>query len=354
MVTTQTINLQIDYNPNPQPSSTVVITLANPTTGTLGSIITHVHTIVNKAPPMAKVQFNTDTSQDFEDVPALQVEVDLTSSSSKAITVDYQTSGTAIAGVNYTLNNGTLTFAPGQTTQFINGTILDDHIVDPDLTLNLTLSNPVGAVLGSPSEHTHWILDADSTSNTLALFTQQFGADGGKTMTVIGPKAQTVNPGGIAVDHYGNYYITDQADGGAGDGGVLMIPKGTHNALRIITGLNAPTGIQLSPDQRTLIVAEAAGNVSLHVLGVSVSLINGNDFSGGILYVKTDEGSKTAKISPDGYFHVPNILTAGQTSPTVDIVLERAGITRIFYKVPLGQPGSTGSPYGQTLVSLQF
>ena len=77
-------------------------------------------------------------------------------------TVDYKvTGGTAKgAGVDYTLNDGTLTFGPGQTKQTISIPVKSDKIDECDETIELTLSRPTGrnVQLGRNVKHTHTVL----------------------------------------------------------------------------------------------------------------------------------------------------------------------------------------------------
>src|SRR5207248_10601351 len=79
----------------------------------------------------------------------------------QAVSVAYATSdGSAVAGTDYTATSGTLTFAPGVTRQSFSVPILDDNLsgeTSPE-TVDLTLSNPGNATLGSPSSA---VLDID-------------------------------------------------------------------------------------------------------------------------------------------------------------------------------------------------
>ncbi|MGX9965134.1 Calx-beta domain-containing protein [Roseomonas sp. F4] len=64
---------------------------------------------------------------------------------STAGSVDYSVAGnTATAGQDFTATSGTLIFAPGQATEAIYVAITDDNLVEPNETLTVTLSNPVG------------------------------------------------------------------------------------------------------------------------------------------------------------------------------------------------------------------
>jgi len=72
----------------------------------------------------------------------------LTQGSSTPVTVQYATQqGTAIAGQDYADTSGTLTFAPGEQTQFVAVTVFGDTIDEVDEVFTLTLSNPSGVTL---------------------------------------------------------------------------------------------------------------------------------------------------------------------------------------------------------------
>ncbi|MCY7326154.1 MAG: family 16 glycosylhydrolase, partial [Microbacteriaceae bacterium] len=92
---------------------------------------------------------------------AANINVRLNVTPTTPITVDYATSdGTAGAG-DYTSAVGTLTFAAGETTKAISVATIDDDAEEPSETLSLTLSNAVGASLGTPSAATITIVDND-------------------------------------------------------------------------------------------------------------------------------------------------------------------------------------------------
>ena len=81
----------------------------------------------------------------------ISLSVQRANDSTQAVNVEYATAdGTATAGVNYTSTNGTLTFAPGETNQFIFVPILNDGLVGKTTKFQVSLSHPTGgAVLGA-------------------------------------------------------------------------------------------------------------------------------------------------------------------------------------------------------------
>ena len=87
--------------------------------------------------------------------------VSLSAASRREITVDFATAnGTATAGSDYQATSGTLTFAPGTTTQTLTVLILGDTLDEPNETFTVTLSNPTNATLAT-AQATGTIVDDD-------------------------------------------------------------------------------------------------------------------------------------------------------------------------------------------------
>jgi bacillolysin len=89
------------------------------------------------------------------------------------VTVVYAVTGgnATNGGVDYTLDNGTLTFAAGQTSATIPVPTVNDTLAEGPETVIITLSNPIGgATLGTPASTTLTITDNDNPG------TIQFGA----------------------------------------------------------------------------------------------------------------------------------------------------------------------------------
>jgi Calx-beta domain/Beta-propeller repeat len=103
------------------------------------------------------------TASSAESVGVLNLTVTLSAGAPMTITVDYATSnGSASAGSDYTAQGGTLTFAPGVTSQPIGIPILGDPNDEPNETFTVTLSNPVGGRLGTPASTLVTITDDDA------------------------------------------------------------------------------------------------------------------------------------------------------------------------------------------------
>jgi probable HAF family extracellular repeat protein len=110
-------------------------------------------------------QFSSAAYMVGEGVPTAIITVTRTGGSDGAVSVGYATSPVTAAegaGGDYMAASGTLNFANGETSKTFNVTINDDALDETDETLNLTLSSPVGASLGSPSTATLIITDNDA------------------------------------------------------------------------------------------------------------------------------------------------------------------------------------------------
>ncbi|MFZ5596938.1 MAG: Calx-beta domain-containing protein [Bacillota bacterium] len=99
-----------------------------------------------------------------EDGGSATITVKRTGSATGAAGVQYAGSnGTATAGSDYTAASGKLEFASGETSKSFTIPVLDDSIIEGNETVNLTLSNPTGATIGSPGKAVLTIIDNDTT-----------------------------------------------------------------------------------------------------------------------------------------------------------------------------------------------
>ena len=85
------------------------------------------------------------------------------------MTVAYATAdGTATAGSDYTAASGTLTFAPGATTQTIAVTVLGDLLDEANETFTVNLSSPVNAVIAA-AQGIGTIVDNNDPAPSIAI-----------------------------------------------------------------------------------------------------------------------------------------------------------------------------------------
>jgi Ca2+-binding RTX toxin-like protein len=76
----------------------------------------------------------------------------LSAASTVPVSIDYRTlDGTALAGEDYQFAQGTLTFAPGETSKQIAFSVIGDTLFEPDETFTVQLSTAVGATIDDGS-----------------------------------------------------------------------------------------------------------------------------------------------------------------------------------------------------------
>jgi hypothetical protein len=111
------------------------------------------------------VQFSTGSETVNESTGSFSIPVTLSGTSTQTVTVPFTLGGSAVAGTDFSgVTASPLTFAVGQTTQTITGTLLADP--GPSRTLTLTLSPPTGATLGSSAVNTLTITEPAQVGTT--------------------------------------------------------------------------------------------------------------------------------------------------------------------------------------------
>jgi aryl-phospho-beta-D-glucosidase BglC (GH1 family) len=142
--------------------------------------------------------------------------VTLSAASTKAVTIKYATQdGTAVAGKNYTATSGTLTFAPGTTTEIVPVHLLGTAATSK-LTFMLGLSDPLGASLGRASA-TATLVPGTTPTATKAAIASPVSAQGirGAAVTTTGTTANTgtfINA--TSLDGHATATITSHWDSG--------------------------------------------------------------------------------------------------------------------------------------------
>ncbi len=139
----------------------------------------------------SSLQLTQDTVAAAESAGTLSFTVSRTGSSTGAVSVNYATSsGSALAGSDFTSTSGTLNWADGDTAnKTINVPIANDGLVENSETFTVTLSGPsptggaTGAVLGSPSTATGLIMSPFPTGGVFpAGFVTPGGSSGAWTV----------------------------------------------------------------------------------------------------------------------------------------------------------------------------
>ena len=154
------------------------------------------------------IQFSATSYSQSESGPSTDITVTRTGDTTGAASVDFRTegndyvpcnqfNGSAVQNCDFILSSGTLNFAAGQTSRTFPIIINDDTWMEGNETLGLTLSNPVGATLGSQSTATLTIIDNDIPGSTPSTAPKTFIATLSSSQQV--PPTGTSGKGGGVV-----------------------------------------------------------------------------------------------------------------------------------------------------------
>lgn len=181
---TKNITLNVTNDAVIEPLEFVNVLLKNPTNAVLGGgSSTFTYTIVDDdaVTALPAAGFAAAASGGAENVTPAQIPVVLSEPPGSAVSVNYAiTAGSATDGSDFTSATGTLNFAAGQTFNTVPVALLNDSDVENAETITITLSVPVGVVLGTLSTHTFTINDDDTPVVTIVA-TDDAAAETGDT-----------------------------------------------------------------------------------------------------------------------------------------------------------------------------
>jgi len=243
------------------------------------------------APP-ASVQFSAASYSVNEGAGTATITVTRTGGTNAA-SVAYATgTGTATNPADYTATSGTLQFATGQSSRTFTVSIVNDTAIENSETINLTLSAPVGATLGTPATATLTIVDNDAVGYSIS----------GRVVTSTG-----IAISGVSVSRgSGSPVLTDSN----GNYTFAAVPAGSY------TLTPAKSGYGFSPATRSVTVSTA--NVAGQNFTGYNSLIDGRvAFSNGVgipnVEVRLNSGGRTAITNGAGYFRFTSMLNGAYT-----------------------------------------
>ncbi len=317
------------------------VTLSNATNATIATV-GGTGTILNDdAAPT--VSFTSPGSSGSESTTAVNLPVSLSAASGQPVTVNYTVTGTATGGgVDYTLANGTLTFAPGVTTQNVSITVVNDTRDEDNETVQVTLSDPANANLGAIPTHTYTIFDNDpipslsinnvtvtegNSGTTSANFSVSLSAASGKTVTV---NYATADGTAVAPTDYVAIPITT----------LTFSPGETNKTISVVVNgdvldeANKTFNLNLSsPVNATLATAGGIGTITDDDLPPAVSL----SLSSSPLAEAGGVATVTASLSaPSGQLVTVSLAFSGTATLNSDYTISGASIV-----IPPG--GTNGS-----------
>ena len=175
------------------------------------------HRLVPTTDPGITVEFGQPGYYVNETAATATITVELNQAATNSVSVHFASSDdTATADTDYTPTSGTLVFPAGTVLQTFTVGIINDDTTDADKDLNLTLSRPDNATLGSQSTSNLTILEDGFTIPT---------ASSGANYLTVGPDNAV--------------YFTETAANQIGK----LTPAGTFTEFTIPTSGSGPLGI---------------------------------------------------------------------------------------------------------------
>ncbi len=192
-----------------EPDETVLLSLTNPTSATLGSTNNPATLIIlDDDPAYLSINSITVTEGHTATTDAIFT-VSLSTPSALPVSVEYTTQdGTAVAPADYLSRTGTLTFTPGTLTLPITVPVQGDRVQEEDETFFVLLFNPVNATISTALGQAT-ILD-DDPANFAIIYGVVFEDGNGNGIQDTGEKGIT----GVTITLDGTVTTTTDLDGG--------------------------------------------------------------------------------------------------------------------------------------------
>jgi regulation of enolase protein 1 (concanavalin A-like superfamily) len=330
---TKNITLNVTDDTLIEPAEFVNILLKNPAGALLGGgSSTHTYTIMDDdvVSSLPAVGFASTTSLADESVSPAQIPVVLSEPSSGPVSVNYAiTAGSATDGSDFTSATGTLTFSAGVTLDYIPVTLLNDSTVEGSETVTVTLSSPVGLVIGTSGTHTLSITDDDTAVVTITA-SDATAVEGGSDTGAFTFSRSGVTTSALTV----NFTVS-----------------GTAASSTDYTAFSPATSITIPSGQSSAVLTVTTANNSTAELNETVIVTLGT----GSGYTVGTPSAATVTIQDDDV----NTITLAASDPTAteapgnggQFTLTRSGPTTSALTVTLAYSGTASSGADYTALS---
>jgi len=224
-ITNQTISIPLVDNVLVQGPVNFTVKLSSPAGG--ASLVQPTNATVTILDNDVGFRFENATNLVPENYGFANVNVLRLYNTNTTVSVDYRTfDGSAMAGINYSNQSGTLEFLSGETIKSISVPVIERTNVTGDLTFTMSLSNAIGGKLTSPSNTVVVVQDADAGISFTNSTTRVSKSAGYALITVVcsnprvEPQILSTNDIPLQVDYY-------TADGTATNGIDYQFAAGT-------------------------------------------------------------------------------------------------------------------------------
>ena len=280
-----TVKLEVSEDAVNENDEILYVGLFNPVSSALestGTLLTL--TLTNDDSP-PDVQFASASSGGSESETG-SIEVTLSAAAGNTATVDFaldtetatdpeQT--TATQGDDFTLSpsGGTITFDPGETSQFITINVTDDSDQELEEEVVLDLSNATNATLQTPDSHTYTINDND-ISEIGDTGPGGVGSTGGSSSLLLWLNADAIS------GQNDNTALSTWADG-SGSGNNATVQSGNSPTYRTTTGPNGGAEVQFDADNSEFMNGALSKDGPITLFGVYSHTNDGSGAPGTVL-----------------------------------------------------------------------
>jgi len=373
--TNKTFTVDLTDDDTQETNETFRVVLSNPVDATLG-VGTNVVTITDD--DVSTLAFTTNAVTVSETNGTLTLTVVRTGATNTAVSVDFATTNTtALAGSDYVATNGTLNFAPGETTNTFDLSITDNLLLENTETFQVRLSNASNTSLGTG---TNTITITDDDVAAVGFVTAAISvAENTNSLTIYVVRTGTTNTT-VSVNYatLTNGSATAGSDFRTTNGVLSFAPGVTTNtfALTIINDglaennetinlrLSSPTNMSLGTSNLTVtITTNDSAMLTLSTATNTVSETNGT-----LTFTVTRAGTTNNAIAVD--FTTTNVtassasdysatngtlsFAAGETSKTftVDLTDDDTQETNETFRVVLSNPVDANFTVGTNTVTI--
>ena len=288
-VTSQIISINVSGDTEIESDEAFVVTLSAPVSTLIGTATAN-GTIQNDDDSISIVATSASKPEGDTGTTAFTFTVNRTGNTASAVSATYTVSGAAVDGADFggSLPTGTVSFASGVTSQVITVNVSGDTTVESDEAFTVTLSAPVGTVIGTASANGAIQNDDESISIAATSAAKAEGQSGTTAFTFT--VSRTGNTSGVAS---ASYAVTSSAANGTDFGG--SFPTGTVNfsdgngSEVIIINVSGDTDVEAneaftvtlsSPVSTTIATASANGTIQNDDASVAIETLSSTNAEG--------------------------------------------------------------------------
>ncbi|MEM6533868.1 MAG: Calx-beta domain-containing protein [Myxococcota bacterium] len=189
----------------------------------------------NPAPIVPTLSFETLAQRVVESDNIVQLRVTLSDAVQEQVSVDYAVTGGSAAGDgnDFSLAPGTASVDPNDLSATIDLILVDDLTSEPDETVEITLSNPVGAALSSTARVLVVTIADDESNPSVAFVSTEITRPesvGSESLTVRLDRAASTT---VTVDYAVTGGSADSADHGVRSGTLTFEPGVTEREIAV-------------------------------------------------------------------------------------------------------------------------